>query len=228
MITAKAVIFDTDGTLVNTIRRFYTVLNRMLEERGDEPLGWEEFLGQYTADTLDDLAAPPGTDGRDEKLHRFWIDFFRKYREIEAPGDELIPGARETIEKISETGVPIAISTICIVPPDKLREELDGYGVAKFADAIVTGHNVVEDLEHGHHFSKVELFGLAAREIGADIADCVVVGDYWNDVRDAKQLGAKVVGVMTGLVRREVMESYEPDVIIDSVKDLLNVVKFER
>jgi phosphoglycolate phosphatase len=226
-ITAKAVIFDVDGTLVDTLGRFHSAFNLLLEKQGGDPLEWKDFRERYIADTLDDVIAPPGTDGREERLHGFWLEFLRKYRTIDVAGDALIPGVREIIKKISEAGVPIAITTSCIVPADKLREELSGYEISKFADAIVTGADVAGDLDRGHHFSKVEILGLAAEKLGVEPTDCVVVGDYWNDVRDGKKLGAKTVAVLTGLMRRDLLASFGPNAIIEGVRDLPKVVRFE-
>ncbi|MDI6884366.1 MAG: HAD family hydrolase [Hadesarchaea archaeon] len=226
MITAKAVIFDLDCTLVDTLRRFFDVFNELLVERGDKPLQWDRFFERYVADTLDDVIAAPSSEGREERLHEFWLEFLRRYRDGD-PGSKLIPGVKEVLGQLHRDGVPIAVITSCIVSTNKLRRELAGLGLNRFASAVATAHDVVEELEQGHHFSKVEIFRLAAGRLGVDPRECVVVGDYWNDVRDGKTLGARTVAVLTGLMRRELLEKYGPDMIIESVRDLPKVVKFE-
>lgn len=226
MITAKAAIFDLDCTLVDTLRRFFNVFNELLEERGDRPLQWDEFFNHYVADTLDDVAAPQQGVGRDEKLHVFWLEFLRRYRNGD-PGSKLIPGVREIFEDLHQAGIPIAVITSCIVPTSKLRKELASFGLDGFVKAVASGDDVSRDLETGHHFSKVEILRLGAERLGMDPRDCVVVGDYWNDIRDGKALGARTVGVLTGLMRRKLLEKFEPDAIIESVRDLPKVVKFE-
>jgi phosphoglycolate phosphatase-like HAD superfamily hydrolase len=85
----------------------------------------------------------------------------------------------------------------------------------------------VKNLEAGDHFSKVEILRLAAEKLGVDPKDCVVVGDYWNDIRDGKAIGAKTVAVLTGQIRRELLEKYSPDAMIESIRNLQEVVKFE-
>ena len=225
MITAKAVIFDFDCTLVDTLRRFYDVFNQLLRERVNESLGWDEFFKHYVADTLDDLITAPFNKERERKLHEFWLEFLRRYR-ADDPGGKLIPGVREVFQKLNDAGVPIAVITSCIAPTARIKEELASFGLDKFVKAIVTGGDAIKDL-NGHHFSKVEILRLAAERLGVDSRDCVVVGDYWNDVRDGKVLGARTVVVLTGLMRRELLEKYGPDLIIESVRDLPKVVKFE-
>lgn len=225
MITTKAVIFDLDCTLVDTLRRFHDVFNQLLRERGNEPLRWDEFFKHYVADTLDDVVTAPSNKERERKLHEFWLEFLLRYRDGD-PGSKLIPGVREVFQKLHDAGIPIAVITSCIVPSVQIKEELASFGLDKFVKAIVTGNDAIKDLNK-YHFSKVEIFRLAAERLGVNPKDCVVVGDYWNDIRDSKKLGAKTIAVLTGLMRRELLEKYGPDVIIESVRDLPKVVKFE-
>jgi len=225
MITAKAAIFDLDCTLVDTLRRFYDVFNQMLEERGSKTLVWDEFFKRYVADTLDDIATAPSNGERERKLHEFWLEFLRRYRAGD-PGSKLIPGVKEVFQKLHDAGVPIAVITSCIAPAAKVREELASFGLDRFVSAIATGDDAIRDLDERHHFSKVEILRLAAERLGVDPRECVVVGDYWNDVKDGKTLGAKTVAVLTGLMRRGLLEKFGPDAIIESVRDLPKVVKF--
>ncbi|MEW6593062.1 MAG: HAD family hydrolase [Candidatus Hadarchaeota archaeon] len=225
MITAKAVIFDLDCTLVDTLDRFFEVFNKLLEKHEKKPVSWEKFFKNYVDDTLDDVVAPPGTKHRDEMLHHFWLEFLWKYRDGEIKCG-LISGVKKTLEKLHREKVPIAVITSCIVPSVKLRKELEGHGIGKFVKTVVTAHDVLKHLEEGHHFSKAEIFKTVMAKLKVKPQDSVVVGDYWNDIRDGKKAGAKTVGVLTGLMRRELLEKYKPDAIIASVKDLPKVVKF--
>jgi phosphoglycolate phosphatase-like HAD superfamily hydrolase len=226
MITAKAAIFDLDCTLVDTLRRFFDLFNELLAARGKKPLLWNKFFEIYAADTLDDLIAKPQDRERERKLHEFWMEFLHRYRDGD-PNGRLIPGVVEIFQDLSEKGIPIAVITSCIVPEAKLRKELTRFGIGKFVRTIVTAHDVLKNLEVGNHFSKLEIFGLAAERLGVDPEDCVVVGDYWNDIRDGKAVGAKTVAVLTGQMRRELLKKYGPDAIIESVRGLPKVVKFK-
>jgi len=226
MITAKAAIFDLDCTLVDTLRRFFDLFNELLVARGKKPLSRGKFFEIYVADTLDDLIAKSSDRERERKLHEFWMEFLHKYRDGDPKG-KLIPGVIEIFQDISEKGIPIAVITSCIVPAAKLRKELTRFGIGKFVRTIVTAHDVLKNLGAGNHFSKLEIFGLAAERLGVDPEDCVVVGDYWNDMRDGKAVGARTVAVLTGQMRRELLEKYGPDAIIESVRELPKVVDFK-
>jgi phosphoglycolate phosphatase-like HAD superfamily hydrolase len=226
MITAKAAIFDLDCTLVDTLKRFFELFNELLVAHGKKPLTWEKFFEVYVADTLDDLIAKIPDRERERKLHEFWMEFLHKYRDGD-PNGRLIPGVIEIFQDLSERGIPTAVITSCVVPAAKLRKELTRFGINKFVRTIVTAQDVLKNLEAGNHFSKLEIFGLAAEKLGVDPEDCVVVGDYWNDIRDGKAVGAKTVAVLTGQMRRELLEKYGPDAIIESVRGLTKVVDFK-
>lgn len=226
MIIAKAAIFDLDCTLVDTLRRFYDVFNELLGERGGKLLSWDDFFKRYVEDTLDDVIAAPSSEERERRLHEFWLEFLRRYRDGD-PGSKLIPGVKEVLGELKREEVPIAVITSCIVPLKRVRRELASFGLNKFVNAVATGDDVARDLEERHHFSKVEILRLAVGRLGVNPKDCVVVGDYWNDIRDGKVLGTRTVAVLTGLMRRELLEKFKPDAIIESVRDLQKVVKFE-
>ncbi|MEM2874677.1 MAG: HAD family hydrolase [Candidatus Hadarchaeales archaeon] len=226
MIRARGVMFDLDCTLVDTLERYFELFSRMLAEKRGKNLGREEFWRAYLADELDDLVAPPGAADREAELHSFWMEFLRRYRE-EDPKSVLIPGVKEVLEDLHSRGVPIAVMTSCIVPAERLREELNRLGVGGYVRAIATAHDVVGELERGHHFSKVEIMRLAAERLGMPPAELVVVGDYWNDIRDGRAIGARTVAVLTGKMRRELLEKYGPDAVIESVRDLPRAVRFE-
>jgi phosphoglycolate phosphatase len=227
MIQAKAVIFDLDCTLVDTLRRFFDVFNALLEKHGKGPLSWNAFFQRYVDDTLDAVVAPPDTEDRERMLHGFWLEFLRKYRE-ENPDWELISGAKKILKELHGSGIPIAVITSCITPVSKLEEELDDLGIGEFVKIVVTAQEVVGELEKGHHFSKTEIFKLAVKKLETDPRDIVIVGDYWNDIRDGKRVGAKTVAVLTGLMRRELLEKHGPDAIVESVRDLPKVVEFRK
>jgi phosphoglycolate phosphatase-like HAD superfamily hydrolase len=90
MIKAKAVIFDTDSTLVDTMKRFFDVFNEMLEAQESSPLTWAEFFDRYVADSLYEVAVALKARQRRVRLHQFWMEFLRKYRE-ENPNGKLYP-----------------------------------------------------------------------------------------------------------------------------------------
>lgn len=228
LIKAKAFIFDIDQTLLNTLKRFYVVFNRNLEKFGRKPLEYKDFVKKYSQDILDEVVAPPGSKEREAKIHRFWLSFLKEFRSFRTGEDHLIPGVKRVLEKIYQAKIPIAVNTNCIASPSQVKEELDEFGIGEYVSVISTGSEAKDELADGHHFSKKMIIKKAIAKLKISAKDCVVVGDYYNDIRAGKALGAKTIAVLTGLTGREYALKLKPDAIIDSLAHLFDVVEIKK
>ncbi len=228
LIKAKAFIFDIDQTLLNTLKRFYVVFNRNLEKIGLRPLEYKDFVKKYSQDILDDVVAPPGSRGREARLHRFWLSFLKEFRSFRTSEDHLIPGVKRVLEKIYRQGIPIAVNTNCIAPVSQVREELEEFGIGEYISVISTGSEARDELADGHHFSKKTIVKKAIAKLKIPAKDCVVVGDYFNDIKAGKALGTKTIAVLTGLTGREYALRLKPDTVIDSLAHLFDVIEIKK
>ena len=228
MIKAGAFIFDTDQTLLNTLKRFYVVFNRNLEKIGLSPLEYKVFVKKYSQDMLDEVVAPLRSKGREAKLRRFWLPFLREFRSFRTSEDQIIPGVKGVLEKIYLQKVPIAVNTNCIAPISQVREELDEFGIGEYVSVIATGYEARAELTDGHHFSKKMIIKKAMTKLKMPAKDCVVVGDYYNDIKAGKSLGTKTIAVLTGLTGRDYALELKPDAIIDSLAHLFDVIEIKE
>jgi phosphoglycolate phosphatase-like HAD superfamily hydrolase len=228
MIRAKAFIFDIDQTLLNTLKRFCVVFNRNLEKLGLKPLEYKDFVKKYSLDILDEVIALPKSKGRQTKLHRFWLSFLREFRSFRTSEDHLIPGVKKILEKIYQAKIPIAANTNCIAPVSQVREELIEFGIGEYVSVISTGYEAKDELANSHHFSKKTIIKKAIAKLKIPAKDCVVIGDYYNDIRAGKALGAKTIAVLTGLTGREYALKLKPDAVIDSLAHLFDVIEIKE
>lgn len=227
MIKVKAFIFDTDQTLLNTLKRFYVVFNRNLEKLGLKPLEYRDFVKKYSQDILDEVVISFKSKEREAKLHRFWLSFLKEFRSFRTREDHLIPGVKKVLERIYQAKIPIAVNTNCITPLSQVKEELIEFGIGKYVSVITTGYEAKDELADGHHFSKKTIIKKAIAKLKVPAKDCVVVGDYFNDIKAGKALGTKTIVVLTGLTGREYALKLKPDAIIDSLAHLFDVVKID-
>ncbi len=228
MIKVKAFIFDTDQTLLNTLKRFYVVFNRNLEKIGLRPLEYKDFVKKYSQDILDEVVAPLKSKEREAKLHRFWLSFLKEFRSFRTREDHLIPGVKRVLEKIYQAKIPIAVNTNCIAPISQVKEELDEFGIGEYISVIATGYEAKDELANGHHFSKKTIIKKAIAKLKIPANDCVVVGDYFNDIKAGKALGTKTVVVLTGLTGRAYAKKLRPDAVIDSLAHLFDVIEIKK
>lgn len=228
MIRVKAFIFDIDQTLLNTLKRFYVVFNRNLEKIGRKPLEYNDFVKRYSQDILDEAIAPSRSKGSEAKLHRFWLSFLKEFRSFRVREDRLMPGAKKVLERIYQAKIPIAVNTNCIVPNSQLKEELDEFGIGEYISVISTGYEAKDELTSGHHFSKKSIIKKAVAKLKIPAKDCVVIGDYYNDIKAGKALRTKTVAVLTGLSGREYALKLRPDAIINSLIHLFDVIEIKE
>ena len=218
MIKAKAFIFDIGGTLLDTKRRFRLILNKTFKEWGIKPLSWKELRKCYPNGGIDKLVLKKS--GKREEAKRFWKEFSNQYQTYQEAEDPLIPRAREALERIYQAGIPMVISTYIFLSPREVKESLAKYGIDKFFSHIITAFQGKDK----DYLYKKEIIPQALERLKKKPRDTVLVSDTFEDMEIGRRLGLKTVAVLSGLVSREYLEKANPDVIIDSVAQLFEVV----
>lgn len=173
----QAVLFDMDGTLVDTERLWWEaveeVAGRPLTE-ADRP----DVLGRPVEHTAAWLAAATGTPAADlaDTLHREFADRVRT-------GVVPRPGALDLLDALAREGVPTALVTASPRSvADTVLEALGG--ASRFAVSVTA-----DDTEHTKPAPDPYL--AACRALGVDPARCVAVEDTETGVRSAEAVAAR-------------------------------------
>ena len=207
----KAVFFDLDQTLVDTLKRFFKVFNNLISDLGGEPINWSLFLKHYAADTLDLFI--PSSVNRDF----FWKTFLMAYNSVSDSSDRLFPDAPMVLSCLRSVGFRIVVLTGRAVDEALIWDELKRFNIAHYVDAVFTCKGSLGDVL----FSKVEIIHKACSQLDISPSEVILVGDYWADVESGKKAGVGlVVGVLTGLLSKDVLKSYGADVVLESVSHL--------
>ncbi|HEX2765096.1 MAG TPA: HAD family hydrolase [Candidatus Limnocylindria bacterium] len=207
-----AVVFDLDGTLVDTV--------------GARIRGWREVLAEHGYQVDDEMLKPMiGMDGR--RLAREVAE--RLGRPLEEGMDEVIdreagerfdaynrpvplPGVHEALRRLDEASVPWAIAT-------SSRAEQVTASVA--ALGLAAPPRIVDGSRVAHAKPAPDLLLLAAEELGVEPARCWYVGDSTWDMRAAVAAGMPGIGVLAGAaVDREALEAAGASVVLDTLADL--------
>ena len=181
----KAVIFDLDGTLIDTER-----LYRMY---------WPKALAHFGYDLSDERALMLRSLGRPfapEQFKKWYGEDFdypkvRTYRKelIEAHiaehGVDAKPGVRELAEKLAEMGITVAIATA--TDPERTERYLSLAGLQGIFRTIISATMV----PHGKPAPDIYLY--ACQTLGLAPGECLAVEDAPNGVRSAYAAGCPVV-----------------------------------
>lgn len=181
-----AVIWDVDGTLVDTAELHFQAWLDLCRELG-RPFSRADFaatFGRRNPEILDHLFGPRFSDAEVADLGD------RKellYRAAARRGVDLLPGARELLEGLRQAGARQAIGSSA--PLENVRLILSLTETASFFAAVSS----MEDTQRGKPDPQV--FEVAAAKLGVPAGRCAVIEDAVAGVQAARAGGMKCVGV---------------------------------
>jgi phosphoglycolate phosphatase len=210
-----AVVFDLDGTLVDSAPDLCTAANRMLERSGRRPLALDEvkmMVGDGAAKLVERAFAATGEPLPDGDAlaaqHALFLEFYDGHGAIDTTP---YPGALAMLERLRAAGCRMGV---CTNKPQRPTEQiLDGLGLAPFFAAVLGGDVLETRKPDGAPLREV------LRRLSADPAGAVMVGDSINDVATARAAGVPVIAVTFGYPRMPVAE-LGADLLIDSFDEL--------
>ncbi|MFD9006602.1 HAD-IA family hydrolase [Streptomyces sp. NPDC059582] len=176
----QAVLFDMDGTLVDTERLWWDAVSQVAGRTLTEA-DQAEVLGRPVEHTAAWLSAASGTPAADvaDVLHREFADRVRA-------GIEPRPGALDLLDALAREGVPTALVTAS--PRAVADIVLDALGARRFAVSVTA-----DDTERTKPAPDPYL--AACRALGVDPAACVAVEDTETGVASAEAAGCAVLAV---------------------------------
>jgi phosphoglycolate phosphatase len=210
----KAVIFDLDGTLIDSKRDLVQSVNATLREmrRGELP---EELVASYVGSGAPVLISRAlGGAAEPEELQRALKFFLAHYEEHKLDFTKLYPGVREALEELH--GVPMAVLTN--KPVNISVRILDGLGVADFFRAIYGGNSFAA--------KKPDPLGANTilTELGVTGGEAAMVGDSEVDVQTARNAGMISAIVNFGFGTHD-RDRYPADIYIDRMEELVPLVR---
>ena len=196
-LRVRAVVFDLDGTLVDSAISIAVALNRLRARRGvPTPLDPEDVKRWVSlgAETLvrNALADAGGDNAFD------LTEFRAEYATVETPVDCLYPGVLDTLRALASSGLTLGI---CSNKPQLLCEKvLQDTGVLYFFSAIVGGDAVAQPKPNPAHLLSV------IDSLGAVNGESVYIGDSSIDVRASEAAGVPFVLARYGYADRALLE----------------------
>jgi phosphoglycolate phosphatase len=207
-MTGKAVVFDLDGTLVDTAPDLWRATNHILLAQGRRPISLDDvraFVGHGARALIARGLKATGDGGDPETIEKLNLEFVRYYREHIAEGSEPFPGAIALLDQLAEEGFRLGVCTNKLESLSvRLLEALD---LLKYFDAVVGPDTI------GLAKPDPSSYRETLRRMKRKIARSVLIGDSETDVLTARAAGVPVIGVTFGYTPRPVAE-FRPDFLI--------------
>ncbi|MGY1528834.1 phosphoglycolate phosphatase [Luteimonas sp. A649] len=207
------VLFDLDGTLVDSAADIAEAVNRTLDELGhprQPEVLVRSWIGLGTRVLMDSALQHVGSRTPvDEVLPRL----MRHYGDCLLLQARLYPGTVETLDALHADGVAMAI---CTNKPERyVRPLLEAMGIGDRFDGIVGGDTLAERKPHA-----MPLLHLAAQH-GRTVDECLMVGDSEADAAAAHAAGMDLVLLRHGYPRGFDLERAGAVAVLDDLPGLL-------
>jgi phosphoglycolate phosphatase len=209
----KTVIFDLDGTLIDSYVAIQESLNYVLEHFGQPKVDLattKKMVGRG----LENLMVQAVGEDRKEQA----IALFRKsYDETVMRGTFLLPEVKDTIRELYEKGIKMAVASN--KPSIYSRTILENFGLNPYFEACY-GPDVVKQTKP--HPAMLE--GLM-KELNADKKETLYVGDMVIDVETARNAGVPVALIATGGNSSEELRALNPDYFLETFVSLWLIIE---
>jgi phosphoglycolate phosphatase len=211
----RALIFDLDGTLIDSKRDLIHSVNAMLGEMGREKLNEETISGYIGHGAPLLISRALGANAKEEELRRGLKFFLAYYEEHKLDTTCAYSGVSDALVELSRKQVPMAVLTN---KPVKISVRiLEALGLARHFRVIYGGNSF--ETKKPDPFGAMKIL----REFGAAPREAMVVGDSEVDVQTARNAGVIAVAVNYGFGVHD-RAQHPADIYVEKLTDLVPLV----
>lgn len=211
-MNTKALLFDFDGTLLNTNDLIIQTFMHILEEK---------FPGQYSTQDCLKFIGPSLHETFNEITPGEAEGMITKYRTWNAAHhDELVTGydsVVSTLEQLKAQGIRLAV--VSTKNHAGLARGLRVLGAEHLFEFCIGSDDVTHVKPHP------EPILLALQKLGLEKEDVIMIGDNSHDIEGGKNAGVRTAGVAWSFKGEDYLQQFKPDYMLQHMTDLLDIVK---
>jgi phosphoglycolate phosphatase len=214
----SAVLFDLDGTLIDTAPDFIRCLNQLRLQHGLAPLPAEQIRRSVSNGARAMIRVGFGLDPEHPDYLEKHTAFLDLYEAGVAEETRLFEGMEELLHALEHRGIPWGIVTN---KPARFAVPLiEALGLSSRCATLVCPDHVTHRKPHP------ESLILACRQIGTEPGTGLYVGDHERDIEAGRNAGMRTVAVRYGYIEEpERVDLWHADLIADTVKDLAKLLQ---
>lgn len=215
-LAPQAVLFDLDGTLLDTIADLTDAANRMLVELG-RPVRSQDEIHSFVGKGIPNLVHRCMTEGshaREEEIATAVTVFRRHYALVNGARTRIYPGVVELLGALRTRGLPLAVVTNkaeAFTLPLLARME-----IAHFFDTVVSGDTLAVKKPDP------AVLHLACERMRVEAPRALMIGDSANDAFAARSAGMPVLLVRYGYSEGMPVDTIECDGLLSNALEVLD------
>jgi phosphoglycolate phosphatase len=211
----NTVIFDLDGTLLNTLDDLRDSLNEILVQKGYLPKSLED-VRRFVGNGVRNLVRKSLPEScSEEEVTLIMEEFKEHYKHNMQNKTRPYNGIMELLLDLNRFNYKTAIVS------NKFDTAVKALSKTYFGNLIPVA--IGETAEIKRKPAPDSIFA-AVKELGSELSKTILVGDSETDVRTAKNAGIPCIGVTWGFRSREVLRNEGADYLIDTPKELLTLI----
>lgn len=214
MQPVSAILFDLDGTLVNSAPDLAFALNSVLEEQGRDPVPFEDVRPVAGHGSRGLLGLGFGITPEDKSYPALQQRFLEIYQANLSRQTALFDGMEKVLNTIEDKGITWGIITN--KPSFLTQPVVDALGLSQRAACIVSG----DTTSHSKPHPAPMLY--ACDKINIAPEQCLYIGDAKRDIDAGKNVNMQTIAVRYGyLSKHDIIEDWQADSIVDHPSEIL-------
>ncbi len=207
----KAVLFDVDGTLLDTYKFVFHAVSYSVMAHG-YPYPTKEKIGEAMGKPILEFYETLVPEADPSLLANTHRAFQQKNFDLAQPFQK----AEKTLQCLKEWG--FLTGAVSNRHKESLLHTLKRAKLFDYFDVIVSVEDVASPKPHKQHLLA------ALNQLGVKPVDAYMVGDAGQDILGGKNAKVKTVGATYGFLGEDIAK-YNPDYLIDDIEDLLKILK---
>ncbi|MGQ3851972.1 N-acetylmuramic acid 6-phosphate phosphatase MupP [Pseudomonas capsici] len=213
----RAVLFDMDGTLLDTAPDFIAISQAMLADRGLPAVADKLIRDEISGGAKAMVAATFAISPQDPAFEPLRLEFLERYQRDCAVHSRLFDGMAELLADIEKSGLIWGVVTN--KPVRFAQPIMEQLGLAERSALLICPDHVTHSKPHP------EPLILACSQLDLDPASVLFVGDDLRDIESGRDAGTKTAAVRYGYIHpNDNPDHWGADVVVDHPLDLRKVL----